>query len=104
MNNVLQADRDAIKDILSNTLELANTYFDKQDDLAPGRFIPNIDFMDMPAKGIGANASLKFFEKHFADKMTNSAGPRYFGFVTGGSTPASVAGDWLVSAYDRFIF
>jgi glutamate/tyrosine decarboxylase-like PLP-dependent enzyme len=101
MNKVLHQDRKAIKDILSNTLELANAYFDTQDDLAPGRFIPNIDFMDMPAKGIGANASLKFFEEHFADKLTNSAGPRYFGFVTGGSTPASIAGDWLVSAYDQ---
>jgi glutamate/tyrosine decarboxylase-like PLP-dependent enzyme len=101
MNKVLQADREAINNILSNTLRLANAYFDKQDDLAPGCFIPNIDFMDMPEKGIGANASLAFFEKHFADKMTNSAGPRYFGFVTGGSTPASVAGDWLVSAYDQ---
>ena len=101
MNKVLHTDREAIKDILSNTLALANTYFDNQDDLAPGRFIPNIDFMNMPAKGIGAKASLKFFEKYFANKMTNSAGPRYFGFVTGGSTPASIAGDWLVSAFDQ---
>jgi glutamate/tyrosine decarboxylase-like PLP-dependent enzyme len=30
-----------------------------------------------------------------------SAGPRYFGFVIGGSLPSTVAADWLTTAWDQ---
>jgi glutamate/tyrosine decarboxylase-like PLP-dependent enzyme len=101
MNPLLQNDHATIAQLLDNTSQLAKAYFENQHELAPGRFVPDIQLHDIPLTGMGAQQTLNYFAKHFAHKITNSAGPRYFGFVTGGSTPAAVAGDWLVSAYDQ---
>lgn len=102
MNQTLQSDKDSFSEILRSTLALAEKYFEsEQTQLPPGRWVNNLPAAQLPEKGIGAIEALKQFEVRHSKFLTNSAGPRYFGFVTGGSTPASVAGDWLVSTYDQ---
>ncbi|WP_293304833.1 pyridoxal phosphate-dependent decarboxylase family protein [Pedobacter sp. UBA5917] len=56
---------------------------------------------DLIDEGIGAVEALEQFNKRFEPIMVASSGPRYWGFVTGGTTPAAIAGDWLSTIYDQ---
>ncbi|MFF3332386.1 pyridoxal phosphate-dependent decarboxylase family protein [Streptomyces sp. NPDC002888] len=87
---LLQSARDFATREVTGLAERPVVQFDK----APARD-------PLPAEGAGAQGALARFAERWAPGFSGSAGPRYLGFVTGGATPASVAGDWLTSAYDQ---
>jgi glutamate/tyrosine decarboxylase-like PLP-dependent enzyme len=57
----------------------------------------------LPEQGDGALAALAELVAG-ADVATRSSGPRFFHFVTGGTTPAALAADWLTSLLDQNSF
>jgi glutamate/tyrosine decarboxylase-like PLP-dependent enzyme len=60
-----------------------------------------VDPAPLPQHGVGARKALAEFARRWEPHFSGSAGPRYLGFVTGGATPASIAGDWLTSVLDQ---
>lgn len=51
--------------------------------------------------GLGGENTLEEFMQRFYNGIVSSGGSKYFGFVTGGATPAALMGDWLVSTFDQ---
>ncbi|HET8652443.1 MAG TPA: pyridoxal-dependent decarboxylase [Gaiellaceae bacterium] len=57
----------------------------------------------LPETGAGARAALAELVAA-SDVATRSSGPRFFHFVTGGTTPAALGADWLTSLLDQNSF
>ena len=55
----------------------------------------------LPEHGTDADALIETLGNAGMRGTVATAGPRYFGFVIGGSVPAAVAADWLVSCWDQ---
>jgi len=55
----------------------------------------------LPEQGEDAVATLEALAAGVEGGLVASAGPRYFGFVTGGGLPAALGADWLASAWDQ---
>jgi glutamate/tyrosine decarboxylase-like PLP-dependent enzyme len=99
------SDHDRIPALLAQVGDAVNQYFARLDDLpvrspeseaAAGRFTGGL-----PEEGDGSAAALTRLLTEGVDAATRSAGPRFFHFVTGGSTPAALAADWFASALDN---
>jgi glutamate/tyrosine decarboxylase-like PLP-dependent enzyme len=51
--------------------------------------------------GVPAEEVVDDLVRDVAGGLLGSAGPRFFGWVVGGTLPAALAADWLVSAWDQ---
>ncbi|KAG0200267.1 hypothetical protein BGX28_006632 [Mortierella sp. GBA30] len=51
--------------------------------------------------GLGLESTVQDLVSRIGPSIANSAGPRYFGLVTGGVTPAAFIADWIVTMYDQ---
>jgi glutamate/tyrosine decarboxylase-like PLP-dependent enzyme len=55
----------------------------------------------LPEEGIDPRRVVEELARAADPGVVASAGPRYFGFVVGGSLPAALGADWLASAWDQ---
>ncbi len=89
------------KDILTKTLEVATSFIDSINEIPPDVAFNKSQPPNLPENAMGFQETLHTFLSYYGNGVSATSGPRYFGYVIGGSTPASIAGDWLASAYDQ---
>nr|WP_294925234.1 pyridoxal-dependent decarboxylase [uncultured Flavobacterium sp.] len=101
MNSALQHDLNNFENILEEAKKQGIDFLNNLQDI-PTSNKNSIDYArELNKLGLGSLAALEEFNERLAPLMVASPGPRYWGFVTGGSTPASIVGDWLASVCDQ---
>ncbi len=100
MDSRLQDDLGNLRALLEGTLKEAWNYLSEINERPAATIRVDHLQLPLPDQGLGGQGALALFAKQYAGQMAANNGPRYLGFVTGGTTPASLMGDWLVSTYD----
>ncbi len=92
--------------LLRRTSELATQYLTSLPDrsVAPSASLDALRAalsFDLPAEGEPALQVIESMVREGDPGVMASAGPRFFGFVIGGTLPAALAADWMTSAWDQ---
>ncbi len=95
-----------MNDLLIDAAERASNYLDglKERRVAPSpEDLERLALLDtpMPEKPSDAQSVLRLLDEIGSPATVASAGGRFFGFVMGGSLPASLACNWLAGAWDQ---
>ncbi len=101
MNKILKHDKNQIHDLLHLVTQHATDFFNDLEKISTSSDHQTEHHPSLSNDGLGAETTLKTFIKQYKDFIVSSSGPRYWGFVTGGATPAAIMGDWLAGVYDQ---
>jgi glutamate/tyrosine decarboxylase-like PLP-dependent enzyme len=100
MNPTLQQDLQDIENILEQVKQHGIDFLNSIDTVPTSTQNSITTTGDLIDYGLGSLSALEVFKQRLAPLLVSQAGPRYWGFVTGGATPASIVGDWLTTIYD----
>ncbi len=95
-----------MKKLLSNAAERAIAYLETlpERNVAPSpeavKRVAEFD-LPLPEKPTDDEETLALLDRIGSPASMAMAGPRFFGFVIGGSLPVTVAANWLASAWDQ---
>jgi glutamate/tyrosine decarboxylase-like PLP-dependent enzyme len=92
--------------LLQRTHDLAEEFLRGLDKRPVGRpvdFAALVESVGGPLPAIGEDPLevIEHLARTIDPGLVATPGPRYFGFVIGGSVPAALAADWLASAWDQ---
>ena len=100
MHNHLENDLTNLSSLLEQTKQASDQYLREIDQRPPATGYSKKEHLEISGQGLGAEKTLELFLERYGKDMPASNGPRFWGLVTGGTTPASLVGDWLTSVYD----
>ncbi len=101
MDSRLGDDLAHLPELLDETSAYAVRILDGLAERPAARIPVRPEPVPLPQAGAGARGAMAAFAERWEPGFAASAGPRYLGFVTGGSTPAALAGDWLTGVLDQ---
>ncbi|MEQ9378173.1 MAG: pyridoxal-dependent decarboxylase [Imperialibacter sp.] len=101
MNKRLHTDLGNMRHLLTEALEEGLTFLNNIADIPTSAAHSTPAGSPLTGDGQGSEAALAEFKERFRNLIVASAGPRYWGFVTGGTTPAAIMGDMLATIFDQ---
>lgn len=105
MTSPLQQDLDNLATVLERAKAESLAYLSSLDTLPTStNYMAKPTGSQLPSQGLGALSAVDEFNERLRQLIVASSGPRYWGFVIGGTTPASIVGDWLATVFDQCSF
>ncbi len=100
MDKQLLHDEKQLSQLLTQVRDFA-TSFRADDSLPAGSSLRATPSEALPQVGGGAQDAMQRFKEQWTPYLVAAPSARYLGYVTGGTTPAALLGDWLTTAVDQ---